>query len=231
MTCDRLLNVVKLVQEGGTLMKDFPIFITEYGVASLVLREVPYTKRAYITLQSTLQGDELLKECLDFCVAVGAEEVFACGHECLDVYPFHTAIWKMQCLRESLSDTDAALWPVDEKTMEKWRSIYNEKSFRIPNGAWLSEKECKKLLEENDGYFVHRQGVLLGTGLIGDGELLWVASVQKAAGADVVRALAHGTFEDEITLTVASENHKAVALYRDLGFLCVEESKRWYRIK
>ena len=34
-------------------MKDFPMFTTEYGIASLVLKEIPYKKEAYIMLRAT----------------------------------------------------------------------------------------------------------------------------------------------------------------------------------
>jgi len=34
-------------------MRDIPVFTTQYGVASLVLKEIPYKKRAHITLQAT----------------------------------------------------------------------------------------------------------------------------------------------------------------------------------
>ncbi len=34
-------------------MRDIPVFSTENGVASLGLREIPYSAEAYITLQDT----------------------------------------------------------------------------------------------------------------------------------------------------------------------------------
>ena len=42
-------------------MRDFPMFTTEYGVASLVLREIPYREEAYITILSSEQPEELLE--------------------------------------------------------------------------------------------------------------------------------------------------------------------------
>jgi hypothetical protein len=35
-------------------MRDIPMFTTEYGVASLVLKEIPYQAAAYITIQDSL---------------------------------------------------------------------------------------------------------------------------------------------------------------------------------
>ena len=42
-------------------MKDFPVFTTEYGVASLILKEIPYQGTAYITLQDSLEPEKLLE--------------------------------------------------------------------------------------------------------------------------------------------------------------------------
>lgn len=212
-------------------MRDFPVFTTQYGVASLVLREVPYTGRAYITLQSTLEPEALIQECIDFCTAVGAEEIFGSGHGYLEKFPFHTSVLKLQCDCEVLGDTDALLWPVNSDTMERWRELYNQKSTRIPNGAYLSQRELKKLLTDSCAYFVHRDQRLIGTGLVFGDEILWVSSVAPGMGADVVRALAHGIASETVTLEVASENKKAIDLYQRLGFVVIEERSRWYRIR
>ena len=58
-------------------MKDFPVFTTENGVASLVLKEIPYRRCAYIILRDSLEPEALLAECISFCRACGAERVFA----------------------------------------------------------------------------------------------------------------------------------------------------------
>ena len=68
-------------------MKDIPVFTTEYGAASLFLREIPYRGRAHIKIQSSLEPDKLLEECIGFCRACGAEWIDAAGHEFLKKYP------------------------------------------------------------------------------------------------------------------------------------------------
>ena len=45
-------------------MKDFPMFTTENGVASLVLREIPTRGDAYITVLSSEEPEKLLEECM-----------------------------------------------------------------------------------------------------------------------------------------------------------------------
>lgn len=212
-------------------MRDFPVFTTEYGVASLVLKEIPYQQAAYVIIRDSLEPEKLLEECVSFCRVCGAEAVYATGHELLESYPFYTAMWEMRCMRETLPETDAALFPVQEKTLEQWRGIYNDKVRKVPNGAWMSTTDGKKMLQKGDGYFIHRAGSLLGIGRAGGGIIDWVASVQPGAGADVVAALSHLLTEETATLTVASVNTKAVRLYENLGFVRVKEISRWVRVK
>ena len=211
-------------------MRDFPFFNTEYGVASLVLKEIPYQGTAYIILRDASEPEKLLAECVDFCRICGAERICATGHEILGSYPFYTAMWLMRCETAAIPDTDAALFPVQGSTLEKWRQIYNEKVTSVPNGAWMTEKDAKKMLEEGSGYFVHRAEQLLGIGKVSRGEIQWVASVLPGAGRDVVCALAHGAWTDTLELTVASENLKAVRLYESLGFVRAQEISKWYNV-
>lgn len=211
-------------------MKDIPLFTTQYGAASLTLREIPYRGDAYVKIQATQDPKLLVEECVAFCRAVGAENVYASGHDALDAYTFHTSIIKMSCARESIPETDAALWPVQESTLGIWLEIYNRKSANIPNAAWMSAQDGKRMLEQAEGYFVHRDDKLLGIGRVSSNELRWIASCQQGAGADVVSALCHAVFEDTVTLQVSSENGKALALYNKLGFIPCGEVSRWYKI-
>lgn len=209
-------------------MKDFPVFTTEYGVASLVLREIPYQGCAYVTILDSREPALLLQECVSFCRMCGAESVYAKGHPYLERYPLYTVLLKMRAAIADLADTDAALWPVQEQTLEQWRGIYNHKVKRIPNGAWMTEKAAKEMLQKGEGYFVHRDKMLLGIGKVSGETLEWVASVYPGAGADVVCTLAHAVSGDAVTLTVANNNEKARKLYERLGFLPVQEVGRWY---
>lgn len=211
-------------------MRDFPVFNTEFGVASLVLKEIPYQGAAYITIRDSLEPEKLLKECVDFCRVCGAEVVYATGHEWLECFPLYTCIWLMRCERSALPETDAALFPVQEKTLQQWRDIYNHKIRQVPNGAWMTEKDGMAMLRDGSGYFVHRGGEMLGIGKVSDSEIQWVASVKPGAGRDVVCALAHAVCDDALELTVASENQKALALYESLGFIRTKEISRWYKV-
>ena len=173
----------------------------------------------------------LLEECIDFCRVIGAERVFATGDDILLKYPLWTAVWQMRISRESLDDTDAALFPVQTHTADEFQRIYNDKVSHIPNAAWMDNTDKKEMLKKGEGYYVHRDGKLLGIGRVQTGEIRFLAALEPGAGVVVVKALAHAVTEDEITVEVASANQKAVEFYERLGFLKVKELSRWYAVK
>lgn len=212
-------------------MKDMPVFTTKNGVASLTLREIPYTAKAYIRIQSSQEPALLLNECAEFCRAVGAEEIYAMGDAAVEVYPFHTAILRMRCAKQALGDTDAALWPVQKITLGQWRELYNKKAAKVPNAAWMTDADCAQMLRTGDGYFIHRGDALLGIGRAAGEEIRWVAACTPGAGVDAVKALAHAITADTVTLEVASTNEKAIRLYESLGFTPVAELSRWHRLR
>lgn len=212
-------------------MRDMPLFTTENGVASLTLNQIPYTKSAWIRIQDSVMPESLLEECIEFCRAVGAEYIYAAGDSCCACFHEHTKIIKMQADMQSVGETNAALFPVTESTLEKWRTIYNDKIKSVPNGAWMTIEQSKQMLEQGSGYFIHRDGTLLGTGMVADNQIFWAASVKPGAGADVVRALCHAVTADAVTLEVASANLKAVKLYENLGFVPIKLIAQWYQIE
>ena len=212
-------------------MKDIPVFTTEYGAASLVLSQIPYREEGYIHVRSSLEPERLLDECARFLRACGAERVYATGQDLPPDLPVHTVLVQMQIGTEALPDTDAALWPVLPENVRQWAEIYNQKTPQIPMGAWLTDTQRKELLESGEGYFVHRNGQLLGIGRVRGDTLCFVASVSPGAGADVVAALAQVSAEPVLQLTVASTNEKAVKLYESLGFIKTRQISTWYRVK
>ena len=209
-------------------MKNIPVFSTENGVASLILREIPYKGIAYVKIQTSETPKELVEECIQFCRMAGAERIYATGHPYLEKYPLHTAIMQMQILSEQLPDTDAALMPVTENTLDQWLKIYNSRMFDVDNAAFKDSADGKQLLQSGNGYFVHKEEKLLGIGIASGDTIDAVISVEPGAGRDVVLALRHAVFSEQIRLDVASTNARAVRLYEKLGFITVQERSRWY---
>ena len=211
-------------------MKDIPVFTTENGAASLFLREIPYRGRAHIKLQSSQDPLALLEECVAFCKMCGADWIDAAGDEALVCYPLITALVIMQRPLEGIGETDAALYPVTEQTLQQWLDIYNERMADVPNAAYMSSKDGEELLKTGDGYFIHKGGVLLGIGKAAGDFIDTVISVVPGAGETVVKALCSLLTEDTVRLMVAEANERAVRLYQRMGFVKVKEVSRWYRV-
>lgn len=210
-------------------MRDIPVFTTEYGVASLVLREIPYRQEAYITIQATAQPEELLNECVGFCRACGAEKIYARNHDFLEKYPIHTAIVKMRGIAQVDESKVENLWPVTEETISKWRAFMNQRLKDVDNAGTLVSHGEKEILEKGGAYFVHNNGELLGGGWLKDGELLLLAAV-PGAGERVMHTLMSLQPDRAIELDVASTNSRAIQLYEKLGFVKTEELRRWYKV-
>ena len=131
-------------------MRDFPVFTTENGVGSLVLKEIPYSGIAYVTIQDSSFPTEFLQECVAFCRAVGAETVYATGNDILENYPFHTSVLQMSVSSDAIQQTDAALFPVTDQTLNKWRDIYNQKMKNVDNASYMSDIVAKEMLKRGN---------------------------------------------------------------------------------
>lgn len=211
-------------------MKDFPVFTTDYGVSSLILREIPYRREAYIHIQD-VQPDQLaehLRECVSFCRMAGAESIYAGGYDLLSAYPVHTSVYEMRGTAWVDPDKLESLFPVTEKTVSRWRSVLNERLQKVDNAATLTAADEKKILESGGAYFVHHDGELLGVGWMEDAKLLMVAGVKPGAGERVMHTLMSLVEGADMTIEVASTNTRALRLYEKLGFLRIRELLRWY---
>lgn len=211
-------------------MRNIPMFTTESGVGSLTLREIPYTQNAYITLHDASDPDAFIKECYSFCKAAGADKVFVTGKTLPAFCVHYTDIWQMQCLRDALPDTDAALFPVQDKTMPQWRDLYNTKMRTVPNASWMTAEDATEQLRKGSAYYIHRGDQLIGIGVAGCDTIDAVISVIPGGGRDVLLALNHALSSEMARLTVASANIKAIRLYEDLGFVRTGLAGSWYLI-
>lgn len=213
-------------------MRDFPIFTTDFGVSSLILKEIPYKKVAYIRIRD-VQKDffrEHLEECVKFCKMAGAERIFAAGSEKLNPFPVYTSVLEMRGDAWVDKDKLCNLFPVTEQTVCRWRSIANKCLTGVDNSATLESRDEKEILSDGGAYFIHNDGELLGIGWMKDTELLLVAAVKPGAGEQIMHSLMSLVEGASVRLEVASTNTRAIRLYEKLGFLQIREISRWYEV-
>lgn len=212
-------------------MKDIPIFTTDFGVGSLILKEIPYKQVAFVHVQDVQPGglEAHLTECVGFCRAAGAERVLATGHPELARYPLDSTVQVMSLAYEP-QEPPAMLWPVTEKTVARWREIYNRAMADFDNHATLTSRDEEEIISSGGAYFVHQNGKLLGLGWFREERLLALVSVVPGMGAVVAQTLFTAMEQDRITLEVASTNARAIRLYEKLGFLKTGEREHWYKI-
>jgi len=211
-------------------MKDFPVFTTENGVASLILQEIPYSKSAYIKLLDSLNPVALLEECRQFCTVVGAEHIYAAGDPILEEYPVHTRINEMACRWTEVPQTKAITSPVAEQNLSQWKNIYNQKMRSVPNSAYMDNNAANAMLADGSGYFVELDGQLVGICKGIGNRVEAIASVLPGKGKDILLALCKQLGGNRFCLQVADTNTRAVSLYERLGFVKTKEISCWYKI-
>lgn len=212
-------------------MKDIPLFDTETGVSTLVLKEIPYRQTAYIRVQSVQPGglEEHLRECAAFCRMCGAEKIYAAGHPELAGYPLHCRVLVMS-RPLPLGPSEDTPEPVTAQTVAQWREIYNERMSGVDNAATLTARDEKDILQSRNAWFVRDGEALLGIGWLRGSEVLAVASVRRGAGERVLAALLTKITENQVTLEVASTNARAIVLYERMGFRTALERSSWHHI-
>lgn len=211
-------------------MRNFPVFTTQYGVASLILREIPYRQTAYIKLLGSLEPEKLLEECKDFCRAVGAQHIYASGDACLEKYPLHTVINEMEREWSPVPATRAAAVAVTQQTLAQWKDIYNQRMMGVPNASYMDNAAAKTMLMDGSAYFVELEGRIIGIGKGSGDTIEAIASICPGAGQDIVLALCKELKGNRFRLQVADTNVSALTLYGRLGFVKTKEISRWHQI-
>ena len=211
-------------------MRDIPFFTTPNGVASLTLQEIPNNGKAYIHICDSFEPEALLRECCDFCRAVGAESVYADGISMPSRYPHYTDIFEMHRPSYGIPETTAKLIPVTGETLERWRQLYNENMCNIPASFFMSIGRAQEILQKGTGYFVCSQDELMGIGVAHDNRIEAIVSLIPGAGRDVLCALCKILTGDEILLEVSSSNERAINFYKKMGFVITCVKYKWYKV-
>ncbi len=215
-------------EKEGDFVRDFKAFATENGVASLVLRQIPYRKTAYVTIRCASDPGALVDECVQFCIAAGAETVYGSGHRLLERHPHFVDILAMKRKTVLQEPAEVKLVPVEVSSLEKWRLLYNIKMEKVSLGTFLDRAGAEELLQEESLYFAYRNDELLGIGSVSGDMIRTVASLRPGAGEQIVQALCSVVDSDTVRLEVASDNKKAINVYEKMGFAPEGDLKSWH---
>lgn len=212
-------------------MKDIPLFETPFGIASLILKEIPYRCEAFVRVQSALPGKvkDLVQECAAFCCMAGAVKVYATGSDELSLYPLHCNVLNMSCTAHF--DAEGKLIPVTEQNVRQWRELYNDKMLTVDNSAYLTGQMEDEIVDSGGAYFVQDEEQLIGLGWVEEGKLIGIVSLQKGRGAQTVRTLLSAQPSEQVCLEVVSTNHRAIRLYERLGFSVTGIRSSWYTVE
>lgn len=198
-------------------MNDLPIFTCEAGLASLILREIPYRREAYVLVRGVFTSLEaLLRQCAAFCRDAGAERVYASGEGDFSGLPLYTHLLTRTLERAALGASDLS---VREATnLDDWAQDYNRAFAAVPLAKTCDEAERRELAQNRQAVYVFDGDTPVGLGRVLEDEVLCVAALQKGAGAAVFRALAAQICAPRVRVTVAQTNAPAMRLYDRLGF-------------
>ncbi len=217
---------------GRREVKDMPVFATEFGEASLLLRQIPYNGAAYVQIHSAREPERLIRLCALYCRESGAQQVYASGHPALEKWDYYTSIWQMCCARRDLpaADQKVGLFPVMQRTLPQFLELYNHRMRDVPLARALTPEDVEEMMRRGSAYFVHRGGHTLGIGAAGGDTIEAVATSVRGTGREIVLALCGILTGEDIRLEVAQTNWRAVRLYESLGFVKTGECSRWYQI-
>lgn len=214
-------------------MKNIPVFTSPYGIATLILREIPWSGSAYVLVRSVWNGQAaaLLEECRGFCRAVGAESVFAAyDAEELPAEPAYDMI-RMARPKAGLPEPGKLeLAPLDRENSAAYLEIYNRCFITVPSAASYDQNSLEPLYGEDLAWLAKVNGQYAGVAEISKEGLEGIAVLPeyRGLGHDLALAVLQMVPSPVLRLKVASTNTRAIALYQRLGFIpeCVE--KRWF---
>ena len=214
-------------------MKDIPIFTTPAGTASLILREIPYKRTAYVLVRSVLPGGmgETLRECRAFCLQAGAERVLASADGPLDLPHDHDML-SMSRPKPGLPipEPPVPLVPVTRENVRDYQAIYNRLFTQIPGAATCHGMELDRLLSSGGAFLAAPEGKFSGIGETDGGELraVGVLPEYRGLGRRLTLTLLGRLEGPDLRLRVSSVNERALRLYERLGFQRRGVLSRWY---
>lgn len=207
------------------------MFTCEYGMASLILREIPFRQEGYVLLRAAFcDRAALLRACDRFCRAAGAERVYFRSEREEPNFERYAGLCERTVAKSTLPPTEAVAVPLCAEDGEQWAELYNRLFRTVPAARSCTSADLREILAERQGYFVLRDGERIGLGRLRANELAALAATKRGAGRDVLCALATQIDAPTVRLICAEENHPAMELYSRLNFTLDPPREFWYAI-
>lgn len=213
------------------------MFSSQGGTAALILREIPFSRKAYILLEIVVEENlpAMIEECVSFCRACGAEKCYLTRRDSAAPLPLPHAhdIIEMTMNKADLPQGQPVkLAGLQEDNDSIYISIYNRCFAHVSGAAAYDRKQIQRiyLLRQKAFLALLPDGTPFGFGELHDNELAAVGVLPEYRGrgyALTLALLAHCP-GPELTLTVASDNPAALRLYEKIGFREERIVSSWY---
>ena len=219
-------------------MNNIPDFTAQGGTATLILREIPISGKAYVLLRTVLpgQGENLVAECASFCRMCGAEQIFAAWEDgelpflspAYDIYLLHVA---KSALPEG---RPVNLTPMTPENDAIYQRIYNRCFFHVSHALSYDRGQIARIYREGQKAFLalDADDKPYGIGELHGDELAAIAVLPKyrGMGTDLAVSLLQLCPGEDLSVTVASDNEAAMHLYEKLGFHLSGIESRWFQV-
>ena len=216
-------------------MKDIPVFTGTHGVATLVLKQIPWSGCGYVIVRSVwTDAAAFLEECLGFCRACGAQQVYASwGCEDLPAPHGYDMLYLYREKADLPKGNNLELEVLSRENGEEFLAVYNRCFRQVPNAASYGKEDLKRLLGEDTAWLLRRGEACAAIGEISTEGLEAVAVLPeyRGLGYDLTLALLEMVPSKTLRLKVASTNQRALALYDRLGFGKGQIISRWWKLK
>ncbi len=223
----------------GDFMNNIPVYVSSGGTATLILREIPHKKTAYILLRTVLPGGlpELMEDCMSTCRGFGAAHcLFSCEDSSVSIpLPHAYDILRLRVQKAALPPLEApiSLTPISPENDSIYQRIYNLCFRDVSHALTYERDQLSRIYREGHRAYLAfaPDGAPCGMGELHGNELAAVGLLPEYRGrgkALTLSLLAHCP-GPEITLTVVSDNERALNLYGAMGFTVTGRESTWYK--
>lgn len=219
-------------------MNNIPVFTAQGGTATLILREIPISGKAYVLLRTVLPGMEenLAAECASFCRMCGAEEIFASWADGdLPFLPPTYDIYLLHVSKSALPEgKPVQLVPMTPENDAIYQRIYNRCFSHVSHALSYDRGQIARIYREHQRAFLalDAENRPYGIGELHGNELAAVAVLPKCrgTGTDLALSLLRLCPGEDLKVTVASDNEAAMHLYEKLGFHMSGVESKWFQV-